>query len=257
MRILHHMARSGGTVISRCLGSMDGVVLLSEIHPAGTRLFNPLQQAHEWFGLFTAEDIGMLQKGVIGFNDGICLIQERCIEQGKTLVLRDWTHLDFTAVPFLPRTTYQLTLADTLKQRFQVINTTTVRHPIDQWLSLRRLPLMQDNLALEAFLEGYHRFAEYCSQIGFIRYEDFAHDQELQLAVLCERLEIKYDSAWRDRWVNYTKITGDPPAIRHGSTEISLRTRQLMEPSLLEMFSRNADYLHSLELLGYQHPGVF
>ena len=123
-----------------------------------------------------------LQKGGIGFQEGIWPYPDRCIEQGKILVLRDWTHLDFTAVPFLPRPTYQLTLADTLKQRLQVINTTTVRHPIDQWLSLRRLPIMQDNLTLEAFLEGYRRFAEHCSQIGFIRYEDFAHDQKLQLA---------------------------------------------------------------------------
>ena len=38
IRILHHMARSGGTIISRCLGCMKDVILLSEIHPLGSRL---------------------------------------------------------------------------------------------------------------------------------------------------------------------------------------------------------------------------
>ena len=56
--------------------------------------------------------------------------------------------------------------------------------------------------------------------------------RSFSLHVLCERLEIKYDDAWRDRWVNYTKITGDDaPAGRYGSSEIRLRPRQTMEPS--------------------------
>ncbi len=42
VRLVHHLARSGGTLISRCLGCMSGVLLLSEIHPLGTRHFNPL-----------------------------------------------------------------------------------------------------------------------------------------------------------------------------------------------------------------------
>ena len=39
------MARSGGTIICRCLASMERIVLLSEIHPLGARMFNPLDQA--------------------------------------------------------------------------------------------------------------------------------------------------------------------------------------------------------------------
>ena len=57
------MARSGGTLISRCLGCMDKVVLLSEIHPLGGSVHNPLLQAYEWFGLFeNAEVKGCLSR---------------------------------------------------------------------------------------------------------------------------------------------------------------------------------------------------
>ena len=34
LRLVHHMARSGGTLISKCLGCMSGVLLLSEPNPA-------------------------------------------------------------------------------------------------------------------------------------------------------------------------------------------------------------------------------
>ena len=61
IRLLHHLARSGGTVISRCLGAMDRVVLLSEIHPLGVRMFDPLYQAHAWHGLLTDDDVANLR----------------------------------------------------------------------------------------------------------------------------------------------------------------------------------------------------
>jgi predicted O-linked N-acetylglucosamine transferase (SPINDLY family) len=37
VRVLHHSAPTGGTLISKCLGSMEGNVLLSEPHPDRTR----------------------------------------------------------------------------------------------------------------------------------------------------------------------------------------------------------------------------
>ena len=73
IRIIHMMARSGGTIIAKCLGVMSGVVMLSEVHPAVATLmhqpnkrnqhalcvlwsFDPLRQADQWFGLLTRED---------------------------------------------------------------------------------------------------------------------------------------------------------------------------------------------------------
>lgn len=130
------MARAGGTLVSRCLGCMNGVALLSEIHPAGVRYFNPLNQAHHWFQLLTPWDLEHIAQGSgLSFSDAIGLINQRCREQGKHLVLRDWGHLDFTAVPFLDTPSYRLTLADVLAGEFSVVHTAVVRHPADQKLS--------------------------------------------------------------------------------------------------------------------------
>ena len=94
VRVLHQMARSGGTVICRCLASMRGVVLLSEIHPRGLRMFDPLQQAHEWYGLLNEKDIRAARAGQLGFRNAIALVHRCCAERGLVLVIRDWSHLD-------------------------------------------------------------------------------------------------------------------------------------------------------------------
>ena len=99
LRILHQMARSGGTVICRCLGSMRDVVLLSEIHPAGRAYFDPLQQAHEWHGLLTEQDILRARTGQIDFATAIALIDQRARDSGKILLLRDWSAVRVATLP--------------------------------------------------------------------------------------------------------------------------------------------------------------
>ena len=75
LRLVHHMARSGGTLISRCLGCMSGVLLLSEIHPLGTAQFNPLVQAQRWYGLLSSQDLADLRaRRRVGFVEAIELI---------------------------------------------------------------------------------------------------------------------------------------------------------------------------------------
>jgi hypothetical protein len=117
---------------------MKRVILLSEIHPLGTDRFNPIQQASRWHSLLTPEDLTLR----LSFIDAIALIDRRCEERDAVLLIRDWSHLDFTAVPFLQQPSYRLTTAEMLSDRFEIIHTATVRHPIDQWLSLRDLALI-------------------------------------------------------------------------------------------------------------------
>lgn len=254
LRLLHHMARSGGTLFSKCLGCMDGVLLLSEIHPLGTRWFNPLHQAQTWFNLFTPAELeAMRRQGRLDFTDVIMRIAERAHDRGQSLVLRDWSHLDFTGVPFVARPAYRLLLADVLASRFELVQTCTVRHPIAQWLSLARLQLMQGKLFLEPFLAGHRRFAEVAVRLGFHRYEDFTERPAVVLSDLCRSLEVDFDPGFAERWSRYDKITGDVNGKR-GDQEIRPAKDRELAPELLRSFERNADYRRSLELLGYHHP---
>src|SRR5690606_2083240 len=210
LRLVHHMARSGGTLISRCLGCMSGVLLLSEIHPLGTAQFNPLVQAQRWYGLLSSQDLVELRaRGRIAFVDAIELIHRRAVEAGQRLVIRDWSHLDFTGVPFVPNPAYRLLTADALRPRFELRQVCTVRHPLDQWLSLRQLAVVHGKLTLDAFLSGYRRFAEQAREIGFFRYEDFTADPGAVMKELCRALDLRFDRRFTERWASYAFVTGD------------------------------------------------
>jgi hypothetical protein len=248
------MARSGGTLISRCLGCMSGVLLLSEIHPLGTAQFNPLVQAQRWYGLLSSQDLAELRaRGRIGFVEAIELIHQRSLDAGQRLVVRDWSHLDFTGVPFIANPAHRLLTAEALATRFQLRQICTVRHPLDQWLSLRGLAVVRGKLTLEGYLAGVRRFAEEASAIGFLRYEDFVVDPAAVMKELCRRLELRFDRHFVDRWSSYAFVTGDVSGSRSGF-KIKPVARRPVELDLLKTLEANRDYRTTLELLGYTHP---
>ena len=233
---------------------MSGVLLLSEIHPLGTAQFNPLVQAQRWYGLLSSRDLAELRaRGRIGFVDAIDLIHQRTVEAGQRLVIRDWSHLDFTGVPFVANPAYRLLTADALARRFDLRRICTVRHPLDQWLSLQGLAVVQGKLSLDDYLVGYRRFAEQAREIGFLRYEDFVADPTAAMKELCRGLELRFDRQFAERWSSYAFVTGDVSG-RRGGFEIRPVPRRPVAPELLDAMQANDDYRASLELLGYAHP---
>lgn len=229
--------------------------MLSEVHPLGGQWFNPLEQAHNWFGLFDRNEFELLQKQLnLSFTDMVWKIHEKCLEHGKILLIRDWSHLDFTAVPFLEKPSERLQTAEELSSAFSICHMATVRHPVDQWLSLRSLAVMQGKIQFPQFLEGYLRFAEHCREIGFVRYEDFTADTTTELQKICQILRIPYDPSFNENWSRYTTITGDINSLRGRASEIKPVERRAVEEGLLEQFAKNPDYLESIRILGYDHP---
>jgi hypothetical protein len=233
---------------------MSGVLLLSEIHPLGTAQFNPLVQAQRWYGLLSSQDLADLRaRRRVGFVEAIELIHQRAVDAGQRLVIRDWSHLDFTGVPFVANPAYRLRTADALAGRFELRQICTVRHPLDQWLSLRGLAVVQGKLTLESYLAGYRRFAEQARQIGFLRYEEFVADPDAVMRALCRQLDLRFDRHFVERWSSYAFVTGDVSGSR-GGFEIQPVPRRPAEPELLDALQTNSDYTASLELLGYTHP---
>lgn len=253
IRILSNLARAGGTLVSKCLGSMDNVVLLSEIHPLGTQFFDPLRQAQSWYDLLRPEDLYGRQLDLV---DAIRLIEQRCTEQGKTLLIRDWAHLDFIGTPFIANPPNKLQLTECLAPEFSVLQHAVTRHPVDQWLSTARLDIMRGRLGLDAFLAGYRRFAEECVKTGFTRYEDFTRKPAFELQKLCARLEMKYDGKFIKRWHRNTRVTGDMSGSSRGSKLRTIRplAQPPVAPDLLSVFQQNPDYREAISLLGYQDP---
>lgn len=252
LRIVHNLARSGGTLIYRCLGSVTGVAALSEIHPMAAHLMSPVAQAREWYGLLSEQDCA---RGTISFEDAIELIARRSDERGMQLVIREWTHWDYIGLPFVDQPRYQSLLVDVLRDRFRLLRAAIVRHPIDQWLSLRKLALIHGKVSLGSYLEGYRRYADLCVQVGFLRYEDFTREPQEQLEVLCRSLELNYDAGFIQRWWKNDKYTGHRGGARSERVkEIRQLPRRKVEPGLLEAFEVDRNYREILNLLGYSHP---
>lgn len=252
LRIVHNLARSGGTLISRCLGSMTGVAVLSEIHPMAAHMMNPVAQAKHWFGLLSDEDCA---RGTTGFDDAIELIAQRSTERGMQLVIREWTHWDYIGQPFVEKPRNRSLLADILQSRFRLLQAAIVRHPIDQWLSLRELALIHGKVGLGSYLEGYRRYADLCVQTGFVRYEDFTAAPQEQIASLCKLLELNYDADFIHRWPENDRYTGHKGGARGERVrEIRQLPRRKVELGLFEAFEADRNYREILNLLGYSHP---
>lgn len=251
------MARSGGTLISKCIGCMDGIDLLSEVHPfVASGQFNPITQAQKWFGIDTAAKLQALQlaRG-ISWTEGIALIYGWVAERGETLVIRDWSHLDYTGVPWV-QPTYKLSTAEVLAQSFEVRQATTVRHPVDQWYSLKKLTVVAGQLTVADYLKGYRAFAEKAVEIGFVRYEDFTEAPTQSLQKLCQMLQIPFDSTYTEKWAAFANVTGDVPDQAPGRgnvlQEIKPLERRVADRRTLERFRASPDFEPSLELLGYE-----
>ena len=162
LRIFSNLARTGGTLVSRCLGSMEHIALLSEIHPFGAQVsdtFNILSQARKWYDVPKTEVLGSKR---FSFNEITRLIAEALDEKGLQLIIRDWVHLDFMAVPFLDEPYYQSRLVELLEKDFDIIQFHLVRHPVAQWLSFDKYGTLHGILSLEQNLERYYRYAELC-----------------------------------------------------------------------------------------------
>ncbi len=257
LRVVHHLARVGGTLICRCLGCMQGVAMFSEVHPYGAalgiKIFDPLYQARTWFGLIDEEE--QEQAETLSFGDKISLIHERCEQRGLAMIYRDWTHLDYLGKPFVTDPPMRMRTPEALGDRFELVRTATVRHPVDSWLSLRRIGVFE-KLSPGEFMPGYRVFAEEAREMGFVRFEDFVKGPDEWLGVLCERLELEFDGSYEERWMEYKTITGDGSGSRASDEkQIKALKRRKVKPEVLAAFARCPDYLPALQALGYTHAG--
>lgn len=241
-------------MVSKCIGAMKGVRLFSEIHPEANHYeyLNVTDQAARWYGMGEKEDV----VGTISFIDGVKRTRELCEQQGDSMVLRDWASVDFIGRVLVTNPVYRFRLDEVLAAEFNLRICSLVRHPLDQWLSSRRLKVYADKLDAREFFLGFRRYVE---AIGpdFVRYEDFTKDPERQMPRICGMLGVGYDPGFRVRWHENENITGDNKNSSRGSQKdnahlIQTLPRRAVDPALQAEIEANADYQWIVERLGYQ-----
>ena len=247
--------------MSRCIGSIHGNILLSEINPRWAP-FNPLTQAAEWFELVSADELRALESAPrCTYDDAIDLLHTRTAAANKKLVIRDWTQVDFIPGRYPISPVYRLTQYEHLKERYTVNEAAIVRDPVDTYLSLTRLPDFRGWLGLDTFLAGYRFFIEALPDTCCVRYEDFCESPENIIRQLSSKLCINYNPDFMHQYEKYDRITGETHVGHQQYTltgdsiderapgAIQVMPKRPEYEKTLETAQNNEDYIASLEII--------
>lgn len=240
IRIIHHLACSGGTLISKCLSAMPNIFLLSEVHPysnlhlGGKKpKFLPTDIA-SLSRYARIPDLERLHKDL--FISNIKIAHEHVKRNGGSLLLRDHTHSDFHT-ELEPKNTPAI--INVLAENFNIQSVITFRNPIDSYLSLQA--------------NGWVHFTppsfeEYCARIlkmlniynscPVFHYESFVFSPEKILMEICNALSISYNESW-SLYFDIAQVSGDSG--RSGSTIVE-RPRREMEESFKKEMLQSKSY---------------
>lgn len=265
IRIIHHWACSGGTIISRSIASLQNVVLLSEVHPlAYLRLAKPELR-------YTPTDI--VQQLCLPHNEAdpaLCIaawrgaitaLAQKVVENHKVLVLRNHSHIDFFTGAE-PEAEHFITRV--LKDTHAIDALLTVRHPLDSWISIQRQNWDQ-HFRFGTFEEFCYRailLVQASEGLPIIRYEEFSRNPQKGLEAACKCLKIN-STTLLPLALNDVKLSGDSGRC---SNQIQPRSRRpIPEAVQAEIQAMNqhgypSSYLQLCSRLGYnsdpnaQHP---
>lgn len=245
LRVIHNLGGCGGTLLSRCLGALPHVAILSEINPLSVDFFpelNPLYQDRKWLHLLSEEEIAHFSGVDLGepvhFQAIITALQTRAEERGRILILRDYNYADHIGVPFLPSPPRRRVLYDALTGFGPVAAIAVVRHPVDQWASLRKhVTVRRGALSPSEFGSAYAAFAEGLGSTPVFRYEDLAANPEKELRKICECLQVPFDAGFRQAFHRTDTVTGNLE--RQADTTISIKPQTAVAEEFLDDFQAN------------------
>lgn len=193
-------ARSGGTLLNRCIGSLPNVVILDEVNPiVDDSNYYPRQkveyQAKKWYGINLNSNI---------FSECILELERFCKKNNKSLVIRDWSFTNFTPLDvnnFNPPNS--LLVLDELRDKCRLLTFAFVRDSIDVWISRGTPPV-------KLFFTEYFNYMEAIknNDLDIFKYEDFCLDPETEMRKLCELTNLEFGSSFFN-YTSFEKVTGD------------------------------------------------
>jgi hypothetical protein len=221
LRTIHHLACTGGTVISKCLAAMPDVALISEINPFnrhGSKFepTNPLLQLERGYRQLSSKEI------IEEFARQISHANEICRLDDVDLVIREHSHSDFH-MGTEPLTA--CTIANYLDRDYELLSVVTVRHPLDSYLGLLNQGWEKQFApsCLDEYSRRYLEFLDQYNSLPMLRYEDFCAKPEAFMKNLCEILEVSYSAGFIGQF-GKINITGDSG--RKGTERIKARPRR-------------------------------
>lgn len=222
LAVFYSFARSGGTLVNRCLGAIPGNLVLSEVNPHGALV--PVEvQARDWLGLVGPGEFEILAGK--GYGAKIRWLSEAAANQGRHLVVRDWPALNFLSGLFSEYFQPSLLLEQQLyltRHGLAPPSAVVARRGAAVYESVVRTFDHLRDLTAEAFGAAYLAYARVMDGRPVIRFEEFCREPQRELARLCGWLGIAYSDGFLEGFPAFDRCTGDnrvSVSSRAGSSE--------------------------------------
>jgi len=246
LRTIHHLACTGGTVISKCLAAMPDVALISEVNPfnrSGSNFepTNPLLLLERSYRPLSTDEI------LEDFSRQIQQAYQICERDDVDLVIRDHSHSDF-CIGTEPSTTCPI--ADYLGGDYELLSAMTVRHPLDSYLGLLAQGWHKQFTpsSLDEYCRRYMAFLDRYASLPVLRYEDFCSQPAEFMKNLCDILQVGYSDSSLGRFGAVT-LSGDSG--RKGIKTIELRPRREVPEQVQVEIDSSGQYGELVGRMGY------
>lgn len=250
IRMIHHFACTGGTLISKLISATANTVLLSEVDPLSRLMIgngrNPIFAPTDLIynarvALRPVDD----HVAVEMFQASLTVLQAHLQKSGQNLVIRDHSHSHFCTNED-PEA--RPTLRALVQQVTPVRSVVTIRHPLDSFLSLERNGWHHFSpFTLEEYARRYLLFVEQYRDVAMIRYEDIVAEPEPWTEKICEELALPFRPGL-DAMLSITPMSGDSG--RKAST-IGSRSRRAISPDIQKQIVSSPSYEQLCCALGY------
>lgn len=244
-------ARSGGTILNQCLGSLPNTMIISEVSPLagnwrkGNIFVGTIkEQAKHWY------DIDLKSNG---FVESALELAEICERTGRWLVIRDWTFGGYFPSKNKPDSPPdKLLTLEALDGKCKVCPFCFVRDSIDIWMSLTR----RMDIEMETFFAQYLKYIQDIKvrNITVFKYEDFVRRPEETIRQICQYAGLEFSDSWKN-YMSYGKVIGDTVFDPHsrgrkaGTIRVIPR-RRLAKKRIIDL-NRCKEMIRANELLGY------
>lgn len=250
VRLVHHFACTGGTLLSRVIAVLPNTTLLSELDPLSRMeihrealRFAPTDILRALHGSARPIRDTVLEETFLGAIDAL---HAQLAEEGGRLVLRVHSHSQFcTRIDFETRPT----VLEIVQRRLPVRPLITVRHPLDSFLSTTVQGWRYFSpFTLEEYARRYTAFLDRHEGAPVVLYEDFVANPEAALQQICAHLDLPY-SPLALNMLGAVRLTG---ASGRSSDIIGPRPRRPVPPEIEAQRGESPTYAALCERFGYE-----
>ena len=251
MRVLHHFACTGGTLISKCLSVMPNTLLLSEVDPFSSLPLGPSRFAPtDLLRLMNASG-NALDAGATGdvFLAGLRALHGECLRRGLRLVLREHSHSQFCVAE---EARLEPSMTSLLRANFDVLSVVTVRDPLDSYLSLRANGWVHYSPGtLDEYACRYLQFLDVYDDLPVYRYESFVREPLITTRRLCDELDLAFNEDAFD-YFSAVSMSGDSG---RKSDLIAPRERREIPKEISKEMDSSTLFRRLCDRLGYPFAG--